>query len=74
MNLPNSNYLQVLILGGGYNGIVIVAASHFVGVEAKQQRVVLGRQGIEPEESSGQGVFVLTPIVEHPAAFLNETE
>ncbi len=24
MNLPNSNYLQVLILGGGYNGIVIV--------------------------------------------------
>tara|TARA_R100001443_G_scaffold89880_2_gene96431 strand:- start:1400 stop:1570 length:171 start_codon:yes stop_codon:yes gene_type:complete len=24
MNLPNSNYLQVLILGGSHNGIVIV--------------------------------------------------
>ena len=43
MNLPNSNYLQALILGGGYNGTVIVKGG-------------VGRQGIEPEESSGRGV------------------
>lgn len=44
MNLPNSNYLQVLILGGGYNGTVIVKGG-------------VGRQGLESEESSGQGVL-----------------